>query len=336
MECCLGFSYPAPQFMIAQQLFLNEHGRLRTGLRLVIFVFVYLATLIVLGIVARGAYLVWLRVAPAFSPGPYIQDVVFRGTLLAGALIAGFTCTRLLDGLPWRALGLWFHKSWFRDFVIGSLIGVLSLALATVVATLGGGLRFSLSERELIFQVVKTLVFSGALFIIAALAEEALLRGYPLQTLTRARLFILGAIITSVTFAALHLGNPNFRLGIPVLNLVIAGIWFAVAYWRTRSLWLPLGIHWAWNWALGSLFGLPVSGLTDIAPNPLLRGVDLGPTWLTGGDYGVEGGIACTVALIISTIFVWRTRWVSASEEMLALTSHEKPKLSGQVKESQG
>lgn len=312
--------------MTPQQLFLNENGRLRTGLRLVVFLFVYVGLLFVFGLMARVGYAVAIRISPDISPGPYLEDVIFRFTLLVTALIAGFICTRLLDGLPWRALGLWFHKNWFRDFVIGSLIGVLSLALATLIATLGGGLRFSLSGRDLIFQVVQTLVLSGVLFIIAALAEEALLRGYPLQTMTRAGLFILGAIITSVTFAALHMGNPNFRLGIPVLNLVIAGIWFAVAYWRTRSLWLPLGIHWAWNWALGSLFGLPVSGLTDIAPNPLLRGVDLGPTWLTGGDYGVEGGIAGTVALIVSTIFVWRTRGLSASEEMLRLSSSEKPR----------
>jgi hypothetical protein len=202
----------------------------------------------------------------------------------------------------------------------------LSLALAALIAAIGGGLRFTVSTREILFQVIQTLVFSAALFIIAALAEEAFLRGYPLQTMTRAGLFGAGAVITSVAFAAMHLGNPNFKLGIAALNLVIAGIWFAVAYWRTRSLWFPLGIHWAWNWALGSLFGLPVSGITEIAPHPLLRGIDLGPVWLTGGGYGVEGGIAGTVALILSTIFVWRTTLVNASEEMLKLTSSENPK----------
>ena len=311
--------------MTSQQLFLNEKGRLRSGLRLVIFLFVYVGLLFVCGLMARVGYAVAVRISPGFSTGPYLQDVIFRGMLLATALLAGFICTRLLDGLPWRALGLAFHKSWFRDFIVGSVIGVLSLALATLIATLGGGLRFSLSGREMLFQVVQTLVLSGVLFIVSALAEEALLRGYPLQTMTRAGLFAVGAVITSVAFAALHMSNPNFSLGVAVLNLVIAGIWFAVAYWRTRSLWLPLGVHWSWNWALGSVFGLPVSGLTDIAPNPLFRGVDLGPAWLTGGDYGVEGGLAGTLALIVSTIIVWRLRWVGASEDMLELTSREKP-----------
>ena len=309
--------------MTGRQLFLNEHGRLRTGLRVLIFVFVYVAVLIMLGIIARGVYAVAVRVSPGIAPGRFLTDAVFRSLLLAAALISGFTCTRLLMECHCELWGYGFTSIGCVIFWLGSVIGVLSLALATLIATLAGGLRFSVSGRELVFQVIHTLVLSAILFIIAALAEEALLRGYPLQTMTRAGLFGLGAVITSVAFAALHIGNPNFKLGIAVLNLVIAGIWFAVAYWRTRSLWFPLGIHWAWNWALGSLFGLPVSGITEIAPHPLLRGVDLGPAWLTGGGYGVEGGIAGTVVLIVSTIFVWRTRWVAASEEMVRLTSTE-------------
>lgn len=311
--------------MTGQQLFLNSFGRVRSGWRLLIFVFVYVFLLSVFGLVTRVVYALAVRISPSADPGPFVQDVVFRTMLLAAALLAGLICTRSLEGLPFRALGLWFHSRWLRDFLFGSVIGVVSLALATLIATIGGGLRFTISGREFFFQVIQTLVFTAMLFIIAALAEEALLRGYPLQTMTRAGLFALGAVITSLAFAALHISNPNFQLGLAVFNLAIAGMWFAVAYWRTRSLWFPLGIHWAWNWALGSLFGLPVSGLTEIAPHPLLRGVDLGPAWLTGGGYGVEGGIAGTVALIVSTIFVWRTRWLNASEEMLKLTSTENP-----------
>jgi hypothetical protein len=99
----------------------------------------------------------------------------------------------------------------------------------------------------------------------------------------------------------------------------------SVAYLRTRSLWFPLGVHWAWNWALGAVFGLPVSGITKIAPNPLLVGTDLGPAWLTGAAYGIEGGIACTIALIVSTLFIWRTRLVSSDDDLKKLTSQENP-----------
>jgi len=177
----------------------------------------------------------------------------------------------------------------------------------------------------MLLQVIQTLLMSAALFVFAALAEEALFRGYPLQTLTRAHLAWLAILLTSVPFAAVHLKNPNVVKGFTFINTALAGVWLAVAYLRTRSLWLPVGVHWAWNWALGSFFGLPVSGITTIAPNPLLHGTDLGPAWLTGGSYGIEGGLACTIALTVSTIFIWRTRLISATGEMEQLTSDENP-----------
>lgn len=311
--------------MNLKPVFINPVGRLRSGWRLLIFLFVYIGVLFLLSTAARVVYAVILRLMPGLSLGQYLQNVVFRVLLLAAALIAGFLCTRWLEGLPWRALGLSLHARWFRDFVVGSLIGVASLAVATAIAYAGGGLSFTISGRALLLQVGKTLVLSAAIFVLAALAEEALFRGYPLQTLTRANLAWLAVLLTSVPFAAVHLKNPNVVAGFTFVNTALAGVWLAVAYLRTRSLWFPLGVHWAWNWALGSLFGLPVSGITDIAPNPLLHGTDLGPAWLTGGSYGIEGGIACTITLVLSTVFIWRTRLVSATEDMKRLTSEETP-----------
>ncbi|MBD0373947.1 MAG: hypothetical protein ICV60_24265, partial [Pyrinomonadaceae bacterium] len=77
---------------------------------------------------------------------------------------------------------------------------------------------------------------------------------------------------------------------------------------------------------MGSLLGLPVSGIEALSHAPLLRAADAGPVWLTGGAYGVEGGAACTLAIIISTIFLWRTRLLSVTPEMLDLTDKENPK----------
>jgi CAAX protease family protein len=307
------------------QLFINSAGRLRSGWRLLIFAALFVAIEFLLATAGRLIYAVAVQVAPGRDLGSFLENIVFRSLLLFGALIAGLIGTRWLEGLPWRALGLWFHQRWLRDMLFGSAVGIISLALATGIATAGGGLSFSVTSRGLLLKVVQTLVFSAVLFIVAALAEEALFRGYPLQTMTRAGLFLVGTLLTSLAFGGIHLGNPNFKQGLPFLNLVLAGVWFAVAYFRTRSLWFPWGLHWAWNWALGSLFGLPVSGITEIAPYPLLRGTDLGPAWLTGGDYGIEGGLACTIALILSTLFIWRTRWVAPTDEMLKLTSQENP-----------
>jgi membrane protease YdiL (CAAX protease family) len=306
--------------MDSNELFVNTSGHLRAAWRLVIFIVVYLCILFLLSSLARLLYAFALNAIPDRIGHDFLQNVVFRLILLVTALAAGYICTRGLERLPWRALGLWFHSGWLRDLGFGSLLGFLSLALATAIATAGGGLSFSISGRAALGAVFQTLLFTGVLFIIAALAEEALFRGYPLQTLARANFAGLGVLLTSVPFAAVHLQNPNVVAGFTFINTALAGIWFAFAYLKTRSLWFPLGIHWAWNWALGSFFGLPVSGLSNLAPQPLMRGADHGPAWLTGGSYGIEGGVACTVTLIISTIFIYRTSLVKITPEMKELT----------------
>jgi membrane protease YdiL (CAAX protease family) len=311
--------------MDLKQVFINSAGRLRSGWRLLIFVLILIILSLFFGAVTKKVFELAVQFVPRSGVARYLENFVFRVIFLLVALLAGFICTRFLEGLPWRALGLWFHEKWARDFLLGSLIGIVSLALATAIATAGGGLSFTISGRAALVQVVQTLLFSALLFIVAALAEEALFRGYPLQTLTRANLAWLAVFLTSVPFAAIHLRNPNVAAGFTFINTALAGVWLAVAYLRTRSLWFPLGVHWAWNWALGSLFGLPVSGISDLAPHPLLRGTDLGPAWLTGGSYGIEGGVACTIALIVSTLFILRTRLVSATPEMKTLTSQENP-----------
>ena len=309
--------------MDIQQVFINSAGRLRSGWRLLIFVLLFLILSLLFGAAGKKASELVVQFTPASGVAHYLENLMFR--VIFVALTAGFICTRWLEGLPWRALGLSFHSGWLRNFLFGSVIGIASLALATAIATGGGGLRFAISSRAALVQVGQTLIFSAILFIFAALAEEALFRGYPLQTMTRANLAWLAVFLTSVPFAAIHLRNPNVAAGFTFINTALAGVWLAVAYLRTRSLWFPLGVHWAWNWALGSLFGLPVSGITDLAPHPLLRGTDLGPAWLTGGSYGIEGGLACTITLIVSTVFILRTRLVTATPEMKTLTSQENP-----------
>jgi membrane protease YdiL (CAAX protease family) len=311
--------------MDLNRVFINSSGRLRSGWRLLIFVLILVVLTLLFGAVTKAVFEVAVRSVPNSGLARYLENFIFRLIFLLVALLAGFICTRFLEGLPWRALGLWLHARWARDFLFGSVIGIVSLALATAIATAGGGLSFTISSRAMLVKVLQTLVFSALLFVLAALAEEALFRGYPLQTLTRANLAWLGVFLTSVPFAAIHLQNPNVAAGFTFINTALAGVWLAVAYLRTRSLWFPLGVHWAWNWALGSLFGLPVSGISDLAPHPLLRGTDLGPAWLTGGSYGIEGGLACTITLIVSTIFILRTRLVNATPEMKALTSQENP-----------
>jgi membrane protease YdiL (CAAX protease family) len=251
--------------------------------------------------------------------GYVAQNVVFITT----AVLVGWLCCRFMEGLPLRSLGVLPRKGWMKDLLLGAVIGGLSIVLAAAVCTAWGSYTFMPAPAGQFALVLKTLVSSFVLYLLGAAWEEAVFRGYPLQTLMRSWPWWLALLPSSVLFAAIHLDNPNAVLGYTFVNTLLAGIWLAACYVRTRSLWLATGAHFGWNFTMGSLLGLPVSGITSISPSPLLRAADTGPTWLTGGHYGVEGGVACTLALVLSTLFVARTRWLSADEELKKMTDGE-------------
>ena len=149
---------------------------------------------------------------------------------------------------------------------------------------------------------------SFVLIAVAAAAEEALFRGYIFQTFARSKLVWLAIALTSVFFGAVHLRNPDWGV-ISTLNTILAGIWFSIAYLKTRDLWLVTGLHVMWNWVQGAIFGIEISGTTDLASASLMREVDSGPAWLTGGTYGIEGGIAATIALLVSMLVIYLLPW---------------------------
>ena len=304
----------------------NRAGRFRSGWRLAFFLAAYFLVLLILSSVLRGALALFLDAGAAAeflrsNWGAAAQALV----LLLAAVTVGWACGYALEDLPPRALGLAQHHGWGRDLLLGSLVGALSLLLATLIAGAGGGLRFSFNAAAA-SAIALTLCGSAAVFIVGAAAEEALFRGYPLQTLLRALPVVVAVIPSAVLFAYAHMRNPHVVPGFTFVNTALAGVWLAVAYLRTRSLWFPLGAHWAWNWTMAALLGLPVSGITRLTPAPLLRAEESGPAWLTGGAYGLEGGVACSLALLISTIFIGRTRLLRATAEMRRLTSEEIPR----------
>jgi uncharacterized protein len=287
--------------------FLDKEGHLRSGWRLGGFLVAFTALVTLL----RALLFFFLALALKGSPDEALSGnwgfVAQAGILFSSATLAGWGCGAVFEELPFHALGWTGHKGWLRNFALGSAIGAGSLLLATLLATATRGFHFNLNGAVATSSIGRTLTLSAFVFVFAAAAEEVLFRGYPLQTFTRANLAWLGITLTSASFAASHLRNPNVAGAFTLINTTIAGVWLGIAYLRTRSLWLPLGLHWSWNWTMGSVMGLPVSGINSVAPAPLLHAVNAGPDWITGGAYGIEGGAACTLALLVSIAFVWRT-----------------------------
>lgn len=295
--------------MPVHNFFIGKDGHLRSGWRVTFFAVAFLVCARLLE--AAASFLTHLAGGlPGGFWGEVLPFLIGAIVLFISATSIGWACSAIFEELPLSAIGWWPHRGWLKNVAIGSVLGAASLLLAAGFTAVTRGIRFTFNPSPGM-TIGKTALVSLVIFIIAGAAEESLFRGYPLQTFTRARLAWVGVLITSVPFAVAHLANPNVSRGFTFINTAVAGIWLAVAYLRTRSLWFPLGLHWAWNWTQASLLGLPVSGIQRIAPAPLLHAMNAGPDWLTGGAYGIEGGAACTVALIFCTIVIWRMKFLS-------------------------
>ncbi len=297
----------------------NDAGRLRSGWRFLIFQL----SLVIFG-TAFGETISFslAQMSVVYERGSVLAFVVQNLVLLVPALFLGWLCGKFLEGLPFRALGASLTKKGFKDFGFGLIVGALSISLAVLLACLFGSLRLEANNSAGATAIGLTLAVSLFVFTLGAWAEEVYFRGYILQTFARARLAWIAVVLTSLSFAFVHLGNTGASK-LSTFNTILAGAWFVAAYLKTRNLWFPFGIHLAWNWFQGAIFGIPVSGISSLTTAPVFveanKGIDL---W-TGGDYGVEGGIACTIALIISGILIWFSPIFKPTEEMLRLTSEE-------------
>ncbi len=295
----------------------NDSNRVRSGWRATIFViscfsFIFAAIIAVLPIFsALGVQL---------DEGTTAVYAVQFSITTAAALFFGWLWGKWFEDLPFRALGAWFTGGWFRDLVIGLGFGAVSLCLAAAIVAVSGGLTFEFNRVSAGSAIGATLLNTLLVFILGAAFEESFFRGYMMQTFFRARYAVFAIIFTSVFFATTHNANPGAN-PLSWFNTFLAGVWLAVAYAKTRNLWFPFGIHLAWNWIQGSVLGITVSGLEKLAPDPLMRAAVSGPEWLSGGSYGIEGGVACTVALLISTLAIAFAPFLKPTEEMAAFTA---------------
>ncbi|MEG0647251.1 MAG: CPBP family intramembrane glutamic endopeptidase [Bacteroides sp.] len=143
---------------------------------------------------------------------------------------------------------------------------------------------------------------------LVALLEEIIVRGFVLGGLLRLRMNrFLALVLSSVLFGAMHLFNPDMAL-LPMLNIVLAGMMLGVSFLYTRNLWFPISLHLFWNWIQGPILGYGVSG--NQFTSSLLDLRLSAHTWLSGGSFGFEGSIVCTVLLsiLVGCMICWFER----------------------------
>lgn len=189
-------------------------------------------------------------------------------------------------------------KRALRDIAMGLVIGFMIMALTVGAAALadvynvvGQG-----DTSELVHELVATAIMPGFM-------EELLFRGILFRWLEELGGSWLALLLTSAFFGAAHLMNPNASY-IAAFGIAIeAGVLLGAAYMLTRSLWLAIGIHAAWNFTQGEIFDVPVSGMDE---HGLVQAQLAGPPLLSGNGFGLEASVfAMVIATAAGIWLVW-------------------------------
>lgn len=306
---------------VARYIFVNDENELRSGWRLLAFFICFIIAAALLTGLTRAFAMLFPSIAHLRSLQS-VDLIVNNVTNLAAAVIASAICARVLERRSFGSVGFRLHRRWLRDFALGSLMGAASLAIAVGIAASVGALTFYVHTRELA-SLMRGFVMVSLFFVVAGAFEELIFRGFAFQALVHNLGGARAVAITSLLFGLAHVSNPGAST-FSTINTILAGIWLGLAYLMTRSLWLATALHWSWNFAMVFIFGLPVSGFTALDQLAWLRSNVGEPLWVSGGSYGPEAGAAATVALILSTLAIWRGGLFTVSEEMLVAIKHGK------------
>lgn len=145
---------------------------------------------------------------------------------------------------------------------------------------------------------MKKIVNQFFLFITVGFLEEYLCRGFIQHHLLRFGSYA-ALISASIIFSLLHLGNPGITL-LALVNIALAGCFMGSVMYAFNSIHAAVGVHITWNWVQGAIFGIPVSGTT---PSGYFSTTVLSSNHLlTGGKFGAEGSIICTLVTVVLTI----------------------------------
>jgi membrane protease YdiL (CAAX protease family) len=236
---------------------------------------------------------------PLFSwTGGYLVGVTVGGlaaAIFANSLSLGiFDSGKLTDiGFPWNREAA--HNGW-----VGLAGGMGAAILVLGIPLLVGLAHMTPSQDQ--GSNWRTVLFVPFLLLCGAIGEELLFHGFGFQVLLREFGPYATVLPVGVLFGLLHASNPNAsRLGIA--NTMGFGILFGVAFLRSHDLWLPIGMHFGWNFTV-PLFGVNLSGIT-IKPTGLEIIWKAGPLW-SGGEYGPEASVLTSAVLIVLAIYLWK------------------------------
>lgn len=280
---------PEPEGFVSH-IFLNAEG-LRSGWRFSLYV---IAVLLLVWLSQSILRAIFGHPIAIETPG---RVIAAETALLCSTVLPALVATRL-ERRPWAVYGLPLRPSERNRFVLGLLVGFAALSFLMLLIHLFHGFYLGsvvLHGRAL----ARYAVLWAIAFLLVAVAEEFLFRGYSLYTLTTGIGFWPAGILLCALFGGIHLLNGG-EDWLGAIAAAINALVFVFSLWRTGNLWFAVGMHASWDWGESFFYGVPDSGQKAVGTlfNPRFQG----SKWITGGSVGPEGSVL--VFVVIAAMFL--------------------------------
>lgn len=229
---------------------------------------------------------------------PLVTQAILVFLLLMGYAAMGFWFNG--QARPIRDQGLPLRPGWTREMATGIATGWAVAVVCVIPVVLVGGIAIVLSTQRSSWE---WLGIDVAYFALFALAEEIAFRGYGFQRFVDA----IGPIPAAVGFAAYYAVVQSLRPDSSHASFAVAialTLVLSTGYLRTRALWLGWGINFGWKASRALIFGLAVGGVNS--NSPIVQGNPMGPFWVTGGGFGLDGTWITFAVLLLAIPIVFR------------------------------
>ena len=174
----------------------------------------------------------------------------------------------------------------------GFILGIIYFILVAGTIAMAGCYRIKDTSFDFMLQIRAL-----SMFFLTAACEEIIFRGILFKMIDEQFNTVVAFAVSAIFFGAVHLANPGATWWAGLAIAIEAGIMLSAAYKYSGTLWMPIGIHWAWNYMQGNILGFAVSG--GNAGESIFIPEITGPDIITGGPFGAEASI---VAVIIGSI----------------------------------
>ncbi len=184
-----------------------------------------------------------------------------------------------------------------KALLLGLIVGSSILLISFIILLAGGWAKMTC------FDFQTGLFFTWLLFfIIQPLAEEIIMRSFLQTQLHRHFGTHPGLFVTALVFTLLHSANDNITL-LASIQIFTGGYLMGLLYLQTKNIWATFAMHASWNFLQSTVLGFAVSGMETYS---ILKTETMGPDWLTGGTFGLEGSLLTLILILLAIVYFWK------------------------------